>query len=52
MHYRLRTLLILLAVLLAGCHSRAARKIETVRRGAEAVDQHAKDIEKAGEPDP
>ena len=48
MRFRLRTLLILLAVALAGC-GRTGRKIKTVRQGAEAVDKHAKKIEGAAD---
>jgi len=45
LRYTLRTLLILLVVVLAGCDNRTGQKIETVRRGIEDVDRHAKEIE-------
>jgi hypothetical protein len=50
MQFRLRTLLIAFAIALTGCSGRTASKIETIRRGVDDVERHAKEIEDASEP--
>jgi len=51
MRYRLRPLLILLAILAGGC-DRFPRdsRVETIKHGGEAVEKHAKEIEAAANP--
>ena len=55
MRFRLRTLLIVLALgppvlaAMSGCRN---GKVEQIQRGAENVDRHAKEIEKAAEGQP
>ena len=49
LRYKLRTLLIVLAAfaVLLGCRN---SKVEQLERGAENVDRHAKEIERASQP--
>ena len=42
---------LLVATVLLACIAGCGPKVETIRQGTKDADKHAKDIEKAGEPD-
>jgi hypothetical protein len=51
MRYRLRTLLILLAAVAIGCHKSVSSQGEILRHGGEAMEKHAREIERASKPE-
>jgi hypothetical protein len=45
-------LTVVVAVVTFGCDRKTSRKIKAIRSGAEAVDQHANEVEQAAEANP